>query len=102
MVVKIKQNLMKICYIVFYEYICSKLTEATEAVLTSILCFCFVEVLRDPDHTFQGKLPGRSPVLSARFLSATLTAAVLDLTSTDYYIYYIERRLSLISLILTL
>ena len=69
MVVKIKKNRMKICYIVFN--ICSKLTEATEAVLISILCFCFAEVLRDPNHTFQGKLPSRSPVLSARFLSAT-------------------------------
>ena len=60
---------MKFCYIVFY--ICSKLTEATEAVLTSILCFYFAEVLRDPNHTFLGKLPSRSPILSARFLSAT-------------------------------
>ena len=71
MVVKIKQKSDEDLLYCFF-YIFSKLTEATEAVLTSILCFCFAEVLRDdPNHTFQGKLPSRSPVLSARFLSAT-------------------------------
>ena len=69
MVVKIKKSDEDLLYCFFN--ICSKLTEATEAVLTSILCFCFAEVFCDPNHTFQGKLPSRSPVLSARFLSAT-------------------------------
>ena len=69
MVVKIKKKSDE--DLLYYFLICSKLTEAAEAVLTSILCFCFAEVLRDPNHTFQGKLPSRSPVLRARFLSAT-------------------------------
>ena len=39
--------------------------------LQVFIVFVLLEVLRDPNHTFQGKLPSRSPVLSARFLSAT-------------------------------